>query len=74
MEEQFRIEDCGVKVEIGDNLLKAIKAVLKKTENENLRSIGRVLSPGKEINKAFGINITKMHRVYIKNKNVVTNP
>ena len=73
MEEQFNIEDCGVKVEIGDNLLKAIRAVLRKVENENLRNIGRTLSPGKELQKAFGLNLTKMYKQHVKNKNVVTN-
>lgn len=73
MEKQFET-DRGVKVEIGDNLLKAIKGVLRLVEQVNARIDQHVLSPGKEVNRAFGINITKMHKDHVKNKNVVTNP
>lgn len=74
MEEQFETEK-GVKVEIGSNLLKAIKGVLKLVEQVNSRMDQHVLSPGKEVNRAFGINVTKMHKDHVKhNNNVVTNP
>lgn len=73
MDEQFETES-GVKVEIGGNLLKAIKGVLKLVEQVNSRMDQNVLSPGKEVNKAFRINITKMHRDVVKNMNVVRNP
>lgn len=68
MDEEFRVEDCGVKVEIGDNLLKAIRAVLKKAENANIRTLGRTISPGKEVQKAFGLNLAKMYKRHVKNK------
>lgn len=70
MDEQFETKD-GVKVEIGDNLLKGIRALLKLVDNVNVIYRGRdqqIMSPGKEIHKAFGINITKMHKDYLKNK------
>lgn len=62
------MKDYETKIEIGENLLKAIKVVLNATEKENGRNTIRRLHPGKEVQLAFGINLTKMHKDNIDNK------
>lgn len=48
-----------IRIEIDSNMLEAIKHLLKTVDYENRRS-RFTLSPGKEIQKAFGVDITKI--------------
>lgn len=68
-EDMVKIDEQGLKIEIGENLLKAIRSIVNATESENRRNnIIRKLHPGKEIQAAFGINAAKIYKDYLNNK------
>jgi len=48
-----------VRIEMDSNMLEAIKTVVEAVDAENRRSCFS-LSPGKEVQKAFGIDLTKI--------------
>lgn len=52
--------DRNIKVDIGDNLLKAIVKVVEAVDRENSRC-DATKCPGTAIKKAFGIDLTKIH-------------
>lgn len=52
--------DRNIKVDIGDNLLKAITKVVEAVDRENSRC-DATKCPGKAVQKAFGIDLTKIH-------------
>lgn len=60
-----------IKLEIGSDLKETIIALLEAVDNENNRlSDDRdILSPGDEVKKAFGINLTDAVKYVISLKN-----
>ena len=48
-----------VRIEMNDNMLEAVKAVVRAADAENSRACYSI-SPGKEVQKAFGIDLTKI--------------
>jgi hypothetical protein len=55
-----------VKLEIGDNLLAAIKELLKNVDVENNRLNFTSYSPGREVKRAFGIDAALLKAVICK--------
>lgn len=57
-----------VKLDIGYDLRASIAAVIDATDHENERSHSDTLSPGNEVKKAFGIDLTDIikHTVSLK--------
>lgn len=48
-----------IRIEMDNNMLAAVKAILEAVNRENKDSIV-TRSPGKEVQRAFGIDITKV--------------
>lgn len=49
-----------IRIELDGNMLKAVRSVLEAVDNENRRCGFQSLSPGLEVQKAFGIDIAKV--------------
>ena len=49
-----------VEINIGDNLLKAITKIIDVVDKENARC-DATICPGVAIQKAFGLNLTRVH-------------
>jgi len=59
-------KEIVVRLEIGDNLRGSIDKVVEATEKENKRCSEVSRSPGYEVEKAFGIDFTKITKKAIK--------
>lgn len=60
------VENKELTIELGDNLLVAIGLVLKSVEKENKYHFWRRIRPGKEVQLAFGIDLSNAYRYNVR--------